>query len=70
MRTNGPLGCHLCERPIVKGSEVFLNQKPYHPGCAVVAAKEKKHGNNAHDACRSEEGNEARVVAGADPAGN
>ena len=70
MNANGPLGCHLCERPIVKGREVFLNQKPYHPGCAVVVAKEKKHGNNSHDARRSEEDHEAGVVSSADAAGN
>ena len=70
MSTNGPPGCHLCNQPIVKGIEVLLNKKLFHPGCAVVVAKEKKHGHNAHDARRSEEGDEAGVVSCTDPAGN
>lgn len=70
MSTNGPPGCHLCKLPIVKGSEVFLNRKAFHPGCAVVVAKEKKHGRNADNACRSKEGDERGVVPCADPAGN
>jgi hypothetical protein len=70
MSTNGPPDCHLCKLPIVKGIEVLLNKELFHPGCAVVVAKEKKHGHNAHDARRSEEGNEAGVVSCADPAGN
>ena len=70
MSANGPPDCYLCERPIVKGSEVLLNKKPFHPGCAVVVAKEKKHGSNADDARRSEEGNEAGTVPRADPTGN
>jgi hypothetical protein len=70
VNTNGPPGCHLCNQPIVKGLEVLLDKKLFHPGCAVVVAKEKKHGYNAHDARRRNEGNEAGVVARADPAGN
>jgi hypothetical protein len=70
MSTNGPPGCHLCKLPIVKGSEVFLNRKSFHPSCAVVVAKEKKHGCKTDDARRSEEGDEAGVVPRADPARN
>jgi hypothetical protein len=70
MNANGPPDCDLCERPSVKGSEVLLNKKRFHPGCAVVVAKEKKHGHNAHDARRGEEGNEAGVGSCADPAIN
>jgi hypothetical protein len=58
MSINGPPDCHRCERPIPKGSEVLLNQKLYHPGCAVEVAKEKKHGSNTHDARRGEQGEE------------
>ena len=70
MNANGPPECHLCERPIVKGSEVLLNKELFHPGCAVVVAKEKKDGHKTDDARRSEEGNERGVVPCADPAGN
>ena len=70
MSTNEPPDCHLCKLPIVKGIEVLLRKKLFHPGCAVVIAKEKKHERNAHDACRSKEGNETGVVTCADPAGN
>lgn len=70
MSTNGPPACHLCERPIVKGIEVLLGKKLYHPGCAVVVAKEKKHGHETDDARRREEGHERGVVSCADPAGN
>ena len=70
MSTNGPPACHLCKLPIVKGMEVLLNRKLYHPGCAVVVAKEKKHGHKTDDARRSDEGNEAGVVPCADTAGN
>jgi hypothetical protein len=70
MSANGRPDCHLCERPIVKGSEVLLNKKPYHPGCAVEVAKEKKHGHETDDARRSEEGHERGVVSCADTAGN
>ena len=70
MSTTGPPDCHLCERPIVKGSEVLLNKKLFHPGCAVVVAKEKKHGSNADDARRSKEGSEAGVVSSTNPGSN
>ena len=45
MSTNGPSDCHLCQRPVFKGSGVLLNKKLFHPGCAVVVAKEKKDAN-------------------------
>jgi hypothetical protein len=70
MSTKGPPDCYLCERPIVKGSEVLLNKKLFHPGCAVAVAKEKKYGRNTHDACRSEEDSEGGAIPCADPAGN
>ena len=70
MTTNGPPGCHLCERPIAKGSAVLLGKRLYHPDCAVVVAKEKKHGCNTDDARRSEEGDEAGIIPCADPSGN
>lgn len=46
MSINGPPDCHLCKRPIVKGSEVLLNKKLFHPGCAATVAKEKKDADN------------------------
>jgi hypothetical protein len=70
MSINGPPDCQLCERPIVKGMEVLLNKEPFHPGCAVVVVKERKHGHKTHDARRSAEGNKAGVISCADPAGN
>lgn len=73
MSANGPPDCRLCERPIVKGSQVLLNKKLFHPGCAVVIAKERKQGRygyKTHDAYGSEEGNEAGVVPCSDPARN
>jgi hypothetical protein len=70
MSANGPPDCHLCERPVVKGSEVLLNKKLFHPGCAVVVAKEKKNGRDTDDARRGSEGDEAGIVSCADPARN
>jgi hypothetical protein len=70
MSTNELPDCHLCKLPIVKGIEVLLRKNLFHPGCAVVVAKEEKHGHNAHDTRRSEEGDEAGVVPCADPAIN
>lgn len=70
MSINGPPDCHFCNRPIGKGGEVLLGREQFHPGCAVVVAKERKHGHKANDACRGEEGHEAGVITHADPAGN
>ena len=70
MSTNGPTDCRLCKLPILKGGEVLLNKELFHPGCAVVVAKETRRGCNTDDARRSEEGHEAGVVPCADPAGN
>lgn len=70
MSTNGPPDCYRCQCPIGKGSEVLLNKKLFHPGCAVVVAKENKHGSNTHDARRSEESSEAGAFAHTDAARN
>ena len=70
MSTNGPTDCHLCNLPIVKGIEVLLRNNLFHPGCAVVVAKEKKHGHKTHDTRRSEEGKQAGVIPCADPTSN
>lgn len=70
MSTNGPPDCYLCNLPITKGIEVRLGGNLFHPGCAVVIAKEKKHGRNADDTCGSKQDNEAGVVTCADSAGN
>src|SRR2546423_1802570 len=70
MNANAPPDCHLCNLPIFKGTEVFLNKETFHPNCAVVAAKEKKHGSNAHDTRRSKEGNKAGTISCANSAIN
>jgi hypothetical protein len=70
MSANGPPGCHRCERPIIKGGEVLLNKKLFHPGCAVAAAKEKKHGRKIDGTRRGEENHEAGVIPRADSASN
>ena len=70
MSINGPPDCHLCERPIRKGSGVLLGKKLFHPGCAVEVAKEKKHANNTDDACGGKEGSEGGTVSCADPRSN
>ncbi len=54
MNTATYISCRLCGSPIPKNMEVFLNKEPFHPGCAVEAAKEKKHGRKANDARRSQ----------------
>jgi hypothetical protein len=66
MSINGPPDCHRCERPIPKGSEVLLNKKLFHAGCAVAVAKEKKHGSNIDDARRSKEGIKGGAIVGTD----
>lgn len=70
MSTNGPPDCRRCGHPIDKGSEVLLNKKLFHPGCAVAVAKENKHGSNTHGARRSEQGEEGGLVSRTDTARN
>ena len=70
MSINGPPDCHLCKLPIVKGGEVLLSKKLFHPGCAVAVAKEKRHGRKTDGTRRGEEGCEAGASPRADPAGN
>lgn len=70
MTINGPPDCHRCGRPIDKGSEVLLNKKLFHPGCAVVVAKENKDESNTHDARRGEQGEERGFISRTDPARN
>lgn len=50
--------CTLCGRSIRCGLEVTIGKKPYHPGCAVTAAKEKQ---NESDDSRRNESHEGRV---------
>ena len=70
MNANGPPDCPRCECPIVKGGEVLLNKKLFHPGCAVEVAKEKKHGRKIDGPRRGEENHAAGVVTRADAARN
>lgn len=70
MSIHGPPDCYRCERPITAGSGVLLGNKLFHPGCAVVTAKENKHGSNTHDARRSEQGEARGLVSHTDAAGN
>ena len=70
MNTEEPVNCHRCDLPIPGNMEVFLNKEPFHAGCAVAVAKERKNGRNAHDAQRSEESDAAGVIRCRDSAGN
>jgi hypothetical protein len=62
--------CAFCSLPITRGAGVFYRNEPYHPGCAVAVAKEKRNGRKTDDTRRSKEGHEAGAVTRADPAGN
>lgn len=68
MNTDAPPTCHLCSLPILRKLEVFLSKNTFHPGCAVTAAKEKKHEINAADARRRDKGDEGGSLAPADAA--
>src|ERR1041384_6622016 len=70
MSINGPPYCPLCNQPIAKGIEVLLGKRLFHPGCAVVVAKERKHEHTTDDARRSEEGHERGIVSCADSGSN
>lgn len=70
MSANTGQDCRLCKLPVFKGGEVLLNKQPFHPGCAVVVAKERKHGRNTDSSRRGDKGHEAGVISRADPARN
>lgn len=44
--------CTACGLPILRGMEVSLNRKLYHPGCAVRAAQNRRKDEQADDARR------------------